>query len=615
MKLKYHILPCLVMALVAFLLSGCDLNEDPKSEASASSIFSSESGLQTFSWSFYNALPDRLSASHMDESCDYGAKSSLTNMDMGQYTTTTSNSWSWYTLSNLNYFITHNNNPAVSKTVRDNYNGIARLFRAYFYYNKLVTYGEVPWIDKSFEDPEDPDLMNPRDTRDSIISHIIDDLDFAAAHITTKSATNGSTLVNKWTALGLKSRVCLFEASWRKYHANDKLDFARTGCSKYSANDLYNLAAEAAKKVMESGVYRLHTSSSYANGRGAYRDLFTSTNGLTTENMLCIATDPDNALPGDANWWYNSSTKGVQLSMSRKFEKTYLNRDGSPYSDTKADGTYKTFAEETTGRDLRLNQTIRCSDYTCKNSTGNYVATTPDIGGNNLTGYQFTKYVYDDVSYDNAAKNDNSYPLMRYAEILLNYAEARAETGQLTNEDWAATIGALRARAGITGGTNATGTLTTKPLVAEPYIAAYYPGVTDPSVLEIRRERGIELCLEGFRNDDLKRWNMGQLWTDDPWEGMFIPALNQPIDLNGDGSYDAYFYESGDVPAKYKGIGVYVGTNSKNVLNVEPVKGGYLVKYNITGRAWPNRQYLYPIPQVVRQKNPNLTQNPGWSDN
>lgn len=392
MKYINHIVSCF-MAVMAFALVGCDLDENPKSEASESMIFSSESGLKTFSWSFYHVLPDRLSASHMDESCDYGAKSSLSNMDMGQYTTTTSSSWGWYALSNLNYFINHNNNTAVSQTVRDNYNGIARLFRAYYYYQKLIVYGAVPWISKSFEDPDDPELMNPRDSRDTIISHIIDDLDFAASHITTKTVTNGSTLVNRWTALGLKSRVCLFEASWRKYHANDDLDFARTGCSKYTANDLFKLAADAAKQVMDGGVYKLYMSSSYANGRGAYRALFTSTNGLTMENMLCIATDPDNALPGDANWWYNSSTKGVQLSMSRKFQKTYLNRNGSPYSDKNADGTYKSFKEETTNRDLRLNQTIRGYDYTRKNTSGNYVNTTPDIGGNNLTGYQFTKYV------------------------------------------------------------------------------------------------------------------------------------------------------------------------------------------------------------------------------
>ena len=90
-----------------------------------------------------------------------------------------------------------------------------------------------------------------------------------------------------------------------------------------------------------------------------------------------------------------------------------------------------------------------------------------------MTGYQFTKWVMDDVAYDDGENNDNDQPLMRYAEVLLNYAEAQAELGKLTDAEWAETIGALRARAGITGGTAQTGTLTTKPTSVEPYIAAY----------------------------------------------------------------------------------------------------------------------------------------------
>ena len=210
-------------------------------------------------------------------------------------------------------------------------------------------------------------------------------------------------------------------------------------------------------------------------------------------------------------------------------------------------------------------------------------------------------------------ENDNDILIMRYAEVLLNYAEAKAELGELTDADWAATIGALRSRAGITGGTPQTGTLTTRPSSAEPYIASYYPTISDPSLLEIRRERGIELCLEGLRLNDLKRWNCCDLWVNDPWEGIFIPSLNQPLDVNGDGNYDAYFYDTDKIAdEKYAAIGVYVGTNKSNVLNVKPVQGGYLMEYNYAGRSWPARQYLYPIPEVVIQFNTNLSQNPGW---
>ena len=264
-----------------------------------------------------------------------------------------------------------------------------------------------------------------------------------------------------------------------------------------------------------------------------------------------------------------------------------------------------------------MNQTLRAYDYTRTLATGAVVLTPANFQGHSLTGYQVTKFVMDDVTYDDAATNDNNTPLMRYAEILLNYAEARAELGQLTDADWAMTVGALRARAGITGGTDETGTLTTAPKKAEPYIASYYPKMAgNPALLEIMREREIELAFEGFRLTDLKRWALCDLWVSDPWEGIFIPAINAPVDLNGDGTADAYFYDTDAIgDDTYASIGVYVGTKKSNYLNVKPVNGGYLVYFSMPGRAWPARQYLYPIPETVlnlySDKN-QLKQNPGW---
>ena len=609
--MRIHILAGALIA-GATLLNGCDMNEMPKSEASVDRVFSSENGLLTYSYSFYNDLPSRTEAFRQNATIDYGPKNTLSGMEVGAYTTNSATSWDWKALRNINFFLEHNNSPALGESVRDNYNGIARLFRAYFYFDKLRRYGEVPWIDKAFNDPDDPGLYAARDTRDVIVGHILEDLDYAYAHITEEKPTHNSTLVNKWTAPALKSRVCLFEAAWRKYHAGDQLDIARTGCSEYTADELYRMAADAALEVMENGPYQLYTAGSYAHGRGAYRELFTADKAVTAEVMLAVETDRVLGL-GEQNWWYNSSTYGPHLCMSRKFANTYLNIDGTPYEERRPDGSYKTFAEETSGRDTRLNQTIRGADYTRLDAKGEYGPATANFTGHTLTGYQFTKYVMDDVNYDDAATNDNDIPILRYAEVLLNYAEAKAESGTLTDADWARTIGALRSRAGITGGTPRTGTLTAKPTAAEPYIAAYYPDVEDPVLLEIRREREVELCLEGLRLDDLKRWNLCDLWVSDPWEGVFIPALNKPLDMNGDGTYDAYFY---DTPAigddTYAPIGVYVGTDHNNIVNVAPVQGGYVLKYNYPGRNWPKRQYLYPIPEVVIQLNPNLSQNPGW---
>lgn len=601
-----------VLLTFSILFTGCNMDEEPQSSASVGMVFSSEKGLQTYAYSFYNVLPARSDACRRNTTADYGAKNSIGGMEVGAYTTNSSTSWSWTALRNINFFLENNTNGEVSEKIRNNYNGVARLFRARFYFDKLVTYGAVPWIDKVFNNVDDPDLYNSQDSRDVIIRHIIEDLDYAYANISESGVTTNSTIVNKWTAMAFKSRVCLFEAAWRKYHANDQLDIARTGCSDFSADALYQLAVDAAREVIDHGPYKLYTASSYANGRGAYRELFIADDAVSTEVMMAVATDKVLGL-GEQNWWYNSSTYGPHMCMTRKFAKTYLNIDGSPYNEKNADGSYKTFVQETTERDTRLNQTIRGFDYTRKDANGNYVKTSANFTGHTLTGYQFTKFVMDDVTYDDAATNDNDIPILRYAEVLLNYAEAKAELGTLTDTDWALTIGALRARANINGGTSQTGTLSTKPTAVEPYIASYYPTISDPAILEIRRERAIELCLEGLRLIDLKRWNCCNLWVDDSWEGVFIPALNVPLDMNGDGVYDAYFYDTDKITdSNYSSIGVYVGTNKGNVLNVKSVDGGYIMKYNYTGRDWPVRQYLYPIPEVVIQKNPNLKQNPGW---
>ncbi|UVQ99843.1 RagB/SusD family nutrient uptake outer membrane protein [Parabacteroides distasonis] len=344
--MKKNILLSGLVALLA-IFSGCEMNEEPKSEASVDMVFSSENGLKTYTYSFYNVLPSRGSAFRRDATADYGVKNSLGGMEVGAYTTNSATSWSWSALRNINFFLENNVNESLSTTIRDNYNGIARLFRARFYFDKLVQYGEVPWIDKVFNEAEDPDLYNPRDTRDVIIGHILEDLDYAYTNILEEDVTHNSTIVNKWTAAAFKSRVCLFEAAWRKYHAADQLDIARTGCTEYSAKDLYRLAAEAAKEVMDNGPYKLYTSGAYSDGRGAYRELFIADKAVTTEVMMAIETDKVLGL-GEQNWWYNSSTYGPHLCMSRKFMLSYLNADGTPYVEKKADGSYKNFVEETT---------------------------------------------------------------------------------------------------------------------------------------------------------------------------------------------------------------------------------------------------------------------------
>lgn len=599
--MKNNIIALILSASV--LVVSCDLAEQPKAKAGRDMIFGSETGLLTYTNGFYEYLPDYDNAHKQNITMDNAAKNATGTYEVGAYTTNTSTSWSWSSIRNVNYFLKYNTSSNVSEPIRNNYSGIARLFRAYLYFNKLVQYGAVPWIDIPLE-PDSPELYKTQDSRDVIISKMIEDLDFAAANITEDKITPNSNRVNRWTALFFKSRVCLFEASFRKYHATGSKygkDYLKD--CKITAEELYRQAADAAQEIIEKGPYRLYTGTPYANGRGSYRELFISDNAVSQEVMLSLALDPVLQL-GEANWYYNSSTYGPHLCMTHAFAKTYLNLDGTPYNDKKGD-TYKTFAEETSGRDYRLNQTIRGADYTCKDKEGVFVPTPANMTGHSLTGYQFTKYVMDDISFDGGRTNYNDVPIARYAEVLLNYAEAKAELGTLTDTDWEKTIGALRGRAGITGG------LDKKPTTADPYMMSIYTGVTDPVILEVRREREIELILEGLRLNDLKRWACGKLWETAAWDGIYIPALNTPLDLNGDGTNDVFVTEDSKYSGAYKSIAMYTGDNLKVVKLADDTKGGYRLNYEIS-RVWNDNMYIYPIPEIVIQKNPNLKQNPGW---
>ena len=459
-------------------------------------------------------------------------------------------------------------------------------------------------------DGYEEDLYKTQDNRDVIISHIMEDLDFAAANITASGITPYSNTVNRWTALALKSRICLFEGTFRKYHASGSAYGAKylEGCT-ITANELLQAAAEAAREVIEEGPYKLHTGTVYTTGgRGAYRDLFISDNPGTEEVMLAISQNRDLNVLGEANWYYNSTSYGPHLSMTRAFAKTYLNADGTFYNEKNANGTNKNFVQETTGRDARLCQTIRGADYTRKDASGAFVRTATDMSLS-LTGYQYTKYVLDDSGYDNGRTNDNDVPLMRFAEVLLNYAEAKAELGTLTAEDWSKTIGALRRRAGITGGD-----LDTLPTVVDTYLQqTFYPNVSNPVILEIRRERGVELILEGFRLNDLKRWACGSNWQNAPWDGVYIPALEAPVDLNGDGAYDVYVTTDPNYQktGTYKSIAMTLNAQQKAVKIADDPNGGYLLGYDMP-RKWNDNMYIYPVPENVIQKNTALKQNPGW---
>lgn len=587
MNIKY-----IGLLIAGILLAACDLTELPQDTASKENVFKDEIGLELYTNSFYEMLPSANAITQGDAMADYSARRDVPLfLREGAYGPSTTSGWSWGDLRNINYFLDNNNNPQIDEAVRQHYDGIARFFRALFYFEKVKRYGDVPWIDKALS-IDDPELFEGRDDRSLVMDSVLADLDFAIANITTETEPT-RTRVTKDVALALKSRVALFEGTFRKYHAGG----LAAGLEE-TADDWLREAAEAAGEVMARGNHGLN------NGpvEVFYEQLFKTDSPNNSEDILAVTHDTELGVLHSANWWYTSSTYGVRLSLIRPFVNTYLNLDGTPFT-SRPGYDEMTFTEEVDNRDSRLAQTIRTPGYT-RSDAGTIIQPPPDFLYV-YTGYHPHKWTLDDTSIDNWPENTNTVAVFRYAEILLNYAEAKAELGEITDADWQETIGALRERAGISGG------LSTLPATADPYLqSTYFPDISDPVILEVRRERGIELVLEGHRFYDLVRWKRGELLEMD-WEGIYLPSVNTYMDLNEDNNPDVYFYNQ--EPASEDQIDgvVYLDVTGEG-FGLTGGDSGYLSWRVDIDKHWDDKKYLYPIPEADLQTNQNLNQNPGW---
>lgn len=592
------------LLLISFMLIGCDLEEVPQHTANKGAVFGSENGLQLYANSFYEWMPSANNIHQADAISDYSARRNAPDfLRDGVYSSRTNDNtsasgydlvalggdsnWGWGALRNINFFLVNNVSPNVPEATRQHFNGLARFFRAWFYFEKVKRYGNVPWIDKPL-DVSDPQLYGGRDPRTLVMDNVLADLDFAIEHIRTEDDAS-RTLITKNIARALKSRVALFEGTFRKYHTEAGLT--------NTADKWLKEAESAAKAIMDSGKFRLNTT---GGPDVAYRQLFTSDLPVSSEIMLAVVSSSSLGIRHAANWYFTSATTGTRFSFIRPFIHTYLNIDGTPFTNEPGYQT-QTFMEETKGRDKRLQQTIRTPGYT-RLSGSTRVPAAPAFTYT-YTGYQPIKWTVDDVAVDGGNNNTNAVSVFRYAEVLLNYAEARAELGTITADDWTKTIGALRSRAGITGGLNAL------PTTVDPYLqSVYFPGISDPVILEVRRERGIELALEGFRFYDLIRWKRGELFEME-WRGIYVPEANKLIDLDEDGKPDVYFFTT--TPAsQISGVTyINVGVAAQKLTNGT---SGEITWLTNIPRKFEDKKYFYPIPETHLLTNPKLGQNPGW---
>lgn len=585
-KLQY-----LLSTLIIVSFASCNLDETPVDTGTKQAIFGSESGLELYTNSFYDILPNTdVGVFQGDDESDLIARNGVGDLlAPNALSPITSTGWSWTDLRNINYFIENAEQSTVAE--KSNYLGLARFFRALFYFEKVKRFGDVPWIDQTIEITDSLTLHGPRTDRFEVMEHVLDDLNYAIENIAL-TADPSSTRITKNVARAYKTRICLYEASLRKYHTQYN--------KQATANEWYQRVVETANEITD---FTLHHGTTEER---SYREIFITKVPFADETILAVTLDPSLQIFSSANRRFISPTYGNRPSLTRHFVNTYLNLDGTPFT---SDPAYRTtpFIEEVKDRDLRLKQTIRLGNYHRTENAVPIVA--PPNFNQTFTGYQPIKWSYDErFPYDDESRNDNAQIIMRYAEVLLNKAEALAELGTMTAADWSETIGALRERAGITGST-----LTTLPTIADPYLLNFYLGkFTDPILLEVMRERAVEMIFEGLRPDDLIRWHIGELFQNSPMDGMYVPGLGE-YDLNADGIMDVMFYQ-GEKPAASNPAIAFVDVSpstSPGRLQLSNGISGEVI-FNPGVREWEDRKYLYPIPEADRDQNPALGQNPGW---
>lgn len=585
---KYKILTRLSLILITLGLISCNdyLNVIPKDKMIPENYFRNENELQMFSNTFYTQLPGE--SAIIREGVDHIAKSEMSDELRGSRIIPGSGSgWSWGQLRDINTLLEYSINCS-DREVRNRYDALAKFFRAYFYFEKVKRFGDVPWYDKQLTS-NDPDLKKPQDSREYIMSKVIEDLDFAIQYLPSKKDLYRIT---KWTALALKSRACLFEGTYRKYHG---LTIDEVGYEFY-----LNESIKASEAFMGQSQYKLYL----GDPKTVYMDLFASLDAIEDEIILARNYNKAYGQSHNANFYTLGVTYG-RPGLTKRIVNSYLMSDGSRFTDK---DNYKTlsFLEETKNRDPRLSQTIRTPGYT---RIGESTKLVPDLL-TCVTGYQPIKFVMG-TKYDGPnSMSENDLPIFRTAEVYLNLAEAHAEMGTLTQNILDNTIGKIRARVGmplldLTESNNNPDPFLMDPTTGYPKVQGDNKGV----ILEIRRERNIELIMEGFRYYDMMRWKEGKTFESD-YHGLYIPELGS-YDLDGDGNDDVCFYK-GSKPTSTAPLFRKVDEE----VFLSNGESGYISPYkNIKAKWNEDRDYLYPIPLDERMLTGGaLKQNPGWDD-
>ncbi len=550
---KLHHLPIYIL-LAASLATGCTkLDRLPETQITDPNFWNTETDLMNATNRLYQQLP----GDWVDNRGDDAVNTSPNAVSTGNRSVpNTSGDWTdrYAEIFTANNILEKGTKAVVTDPVRNRYFAEARFFRAYSFFKLVKVYGDVPLLLKTLL-VNSPELLMARTPRAEVVQQIYDDLDFAATWLPTRAALAATQYgrVTKSTALALKARIGLYEGTRGKFHG-----------TVANWQDHLNIAINAATAVMAQG----HTL--YPN----YRDLFTQAGeGRTnTENIFVKIYGVSNAnlLLGHNN---SRNLENGQLAPTRNLLRQYLYSDGLPAfnvdgktaSATRsplfvAEGSETSYNTLLDNRDPRVDMSyFRAGDvayqgpWVPKTSLGIRTAIAPKKGFSTI-----------DQAITNAATTDRI--LIRYAEVLLILAEAKFElNGAITDADLNLTINALRTRAGFA------------PKLTNAFVTTNNLSMRE----EIRRERTVELAMEGFRYDDLIRWKTAETVL--------------PGNLLG---------------AKFIAA-EWVGTNQNSLnLNADNV---LVVEMAANRQFRIDRDYLYPVPiNEISLSAGNVVQNPNW---
>jgi len=545
MKKILH-LPYLLLA-VALFASGCSINRTPETDFSDVNFWNTESDLKQACNALYQQLAGYGTDNRADDS--YGHSADATSEGSWQIPNT-NDAWSkpYDMVYTANDILEKGTKAVVADDVRARYFAEARFFRAYAFFNLLKAYGDIPLIMHTIDPTVNPDDLNtPRSPRATVIDTIYADLDYAAQWLPLASAIAAADYgrVSKGAALAMKARVGLYEGTYAKFH--------KTG---EDANTNLQVAVTAATAVMEQKYYALNTS---------YSNLFLHAgDGAANKENVFVKVYGSDAV---ANGAYTSpivthnnprSMANGDFAPTRNLLSQYLCTDGLPWGQsplTVPETSYNAFFEN---RDPRLGMTAYQKGEQAYKGPWDPSQTTQNL---TLTSYALKKG-FDLQDWTNS-KSTIDKDLIRYAEVLLTYAEAKFELGEnISDDDLNLSINKLRDRVGMPHLTNA-------------FVATNNLDMRT----EIRRERTIELAMEGFRYDDIIRWKIAEKVL--------------PVDILGAKFIASEWGSNGSLNLSPDNI-IIVEPASKRVFNVQ-------------------KDYLYPVPlHEITFSNNNVTQNPGW---